>query len=411
MKNKKATFIIDGNYHLFRSLFVLPKTDGKHINTDSDAKSYMQKIATDLAYKIRALDGLIDEVVWTIDSKSWRKDFYPEAQYKANRKSNDTINWENFSKISSEFVEILKEKGVVISKINGAEGDDLMYSWSVQRMSKGKPVILSTGDGDMLQTISEQNNVHSIVLSPANKKLNVPIGFENWLNESSIEKKPDNELDIFNAMKISVNSEQLKKNLWKSFIKNKKYKLVEVDTIYFLFKKVLTGDGGDNVPPAYYYTTTSKAGNTRRYGVSDKKATLIIEDFVQKHGNLLELYLFSNDLIMDLADSLVKVMKPKYMSREQIFRNLKMNIDLMVLSNRTIPEGILNEMLGHIETNSDNIDINFDRITKMQNMLKGTLYEPNKRDSKSMTSSFFGKDNSNDFSFIKKKDSPNNKLF
>ena len=118
MKNKKATFIIDGNYHLFRSLFVLPKTDGKHINTDSDAKSYMQKIATDLAYQIRALDGLIDEVVWTIDSKSWRKDFYPEAQYKANRKSNDTINWENFSKISSEFVEILKEKGVVISKIN-----------------------------------------------------------------------------------------------------------------------------------------------------------------------------------------------------------------------------------------------------------------------------------------------------
>ena len=403
MNYKKATFVIDGNYHLFRSLFVLPKTDGKHIDNAEDTQSYMEKIATDLAYQIRALDGLIDEVVWTADSRSWRKDFYPEAEYKANRKSNDSINWDNFVEVSSNFIELLKAKGVVISKINGAEGDDLMYGWSVQCMSKNKPVILSTGDGDMLQTVSTHGNVHSVVLSPANKKLHTPLGFEAWLNTESEEKVSEDKIDIFNAMKISVNKEQEAKNLWKSFLKTKKFNLVEVDTNYFLFKKVLMGDGGDNVPPAYYHTSTSKNGSTRRYGISEKKASLIIEDFQNKNGDLQELYLFSEDLINDLVNSLMKIMKPKYMSKEQILRNIKMNIDLMVLSQKTIPEPILNDIFQHIDDNANKKSLDFSSVIKMQKLLEGTKYTPRKRSSKSFNSSIFDKDdNSDDFSFIKK---------
>lgn len=404
MNYKKATFVIDGNYHLFRSLFVLPKTDGKHINNAEDASYYMQKLATDLAYQIRALDGLIDEVVWTADSRSWRKDFYPETEYKANRKSNDSINWDNFQEISSYFIELLNKKGVVISKIHGAEGDDLMYGWSVQCMSKTKPVILSTGDGDMLQTVSTNNNVHSVVLAPASKKLNVPIGFEEWLNcETETPKTNDSEIDIFNVSKITIDKEQQHKKLWKDFIKSKKFNLVEIDTNYFIFKKVLVGDDGDNVPPAYYYTTTSKSGSVRRYGISDKKADLIIEDFINKHGDLQELYLFSDDLVLSLVNSLMKIMKPKYMSKEQIMRNLKVNIDLMVLSQRTIPEPILDEIFSHIEQVYDKRNLNFNAVSKMQNMLEGTKYMPVRKHKKSFNSSFFDKDDdSNDFSFIKK---------
>ena len=46
----------------------------------------------------------------------------------------------------------------------------------------------------------------------------------------------------------------------------------------------------------------------------------------------------------------------------------------------------------------------------MKKLLCGTIYEPNKH-SASRSSSFFSKDDSSDFSFIKKKDSPNSKLF
>lgn len=411
MKRNRATFVIDGNYHLFRSLFILPKTDGKHINNDEDASFYMQKLATDLAYQIRGLGDLVDEVVWTIDSKSWRKDFYPEAEYKANRKPNETVNWDNFKRISSDFIKILESAGVVISKIDGAEGDDLMYVWSIECLSKNKPVILSTGDRDMIQTVSNNSeNVQCVVLSPASKNLYAPIGFNDWLNEEVAEEVADDEIDIFNASKISINIEQEQKNSWKYFLKSKKFKLCEVDTIDFIFKKILTGDGGDNVPPAYYYTKTSSNGKTRRYGISDNKAEIILDEFKKRHGEITGLYLFNNEILQDFADITFTIMKAKYMSREQIFNNLKMNIDLMVLSKRTIPEGIVDDIFKHIE-NSDRDIVNISKVSDVKNLLENTKFNVERKKSKSMNSSFFDKDDSNDFSFIKKNSQGNKKLF
>ena len=141
-KTGRHTFVIDGNYFLFRTLYVLPRKSKKAemLGTDEDAIVFMRKLATDFAYQIRLFDGLIDKVVWTIDSRSWRKDFYPDAEYKGNRKQDTSINWERvnvmmqtpregFEATISTLSEMIKVLMAKLNDMNQKTGKDKRYDY------------------------------------------------------------------------------------------------------------------------------------------------------------------------------------------------------------------------------------------------------------------------------------------
>lgn len=396
-KTGRHTFVIDGNYFLFRTLYVIPSRSKKAglLGTDEDVQTFVKKLATDFAYQIRLFEGLIDKVVWTVDSRSWRKDFYPEAEYKGNRKQNDSLNWENFSKATADFISILSKQGVIISKIDGAEGDDLMYAWNTECLANDKSVIMFTGDRDLVQLVdkSKSNHTHTILFSPAHKKLYTYQGFSEWMDSQTEEEQSD---DIFDVLKTSVSPENQAKKLLKALVAKKKVSIIEVDPEDFRFRKVLTGDAGDNVPPAYYY----KKGN-RRYGISENKATAIIAEFKEKHGHLSHMYLYNDEYITDLANMTVRVMNAKHMSREQIISNLKSNVNLMVLAAESIPEGILDEMFKSVESKMNLKGLQLKTISTMKSILENTEYS--KETDSSFKASFFKDDDndSNDMSFIK----------
>ena len=402
-KTGRHTFVIDGNYFLFRTLYVLPRKSKKAemLGTDEDAIVFMRKLATDFAYQIRLFDGLIDKVVWTIDSRSWRKDFYPDAEYKGNRKQDTSINWENFSKVTKEFTQLLIKQGVIYSKIDGAEGDDLMYAWNTESLANDKSVIMFTGDRDLVQLVnrSKTNSTHTILFSPAHKKMYTYQGFSEWLTaEEEVSSK-----DIFDVLKVSSSPEAQSKKLLSSIIAKKKVSVIEVDPEEFRFRKVLTGDSGDNVPPAYWHTST-KNGKTRRYGVSEGKATAIIDEFKLKHGTLSHMYLYEDGYITDLANILIRHMKAKHMSREQIIINLKSNVNLMVLSSHTIPEGILDEMFKSVEAKININELVLPNVSTMKKIVEGTKYDGD--DNSAFKASFFKGDDSDDntdMSFITNK--------
>ena len=401
-KTGRHTFVIDGNYFLFRTLYVLPRKSKKEemLGTDEDAIVFMRKLATDFAYQIRLFEGLIDKVVWTIDSRSWRKDFYPEAEYKGNRKQDSSINWKNFSKVTEEFTQLLIKQSVIYSKINGAEGDDLMYAWNTESLANDKSVIMFTGDRDLVQLVnrSQINSTHTILFSPAHKKMYTYQGFSEWLTtEDEVSSK-----DIFDVLKVSASPEAQSKKLLSSIIAKKKVSVIEVDPEEFRFRKVLTGDSGDNVPPAYWHTSTTN-GKTRRYGVSEGKATAIIDEFKLKHGTLSHMYLYEDGYITDLANILIKHMKAKHMSREQIITNLKSNVNLMVLSSHTIPEGILDEMFKSVESQINVNELVLPNVSTMKKIVEGTKYDGD--DNSAFKASFFkgDNDNDNDMSFITNK--------
>jgi len=402
-KTGRHTFVIDGNYFLFRTLYVLPRKSKKTemLGTDEDATVFMRKLATDFAYQIRLFEGLIDKVVWTIDSRSWRKDFYPEAEYKGNRKQDSSINWANFSKVTEEFTQLLIKQGVIYSKVNGAEGDDLMYAWNTESLANDKSVIMFTGDKDLIQLVnkSKTNNTHTILFSPAHKKLYTYQGFSEWLTTEETETSTD----LFDVLKTSSSPESQSKKLLSSIISKKKVSVIEVDPEDFRFRKVLTGDSGDNVPPAYWHISTPKNGTPRRYGISEAKAGAIIQEFKDKHGSLSHMYLYEDGYITDLANILIRHMKAKHMSREQIISNLKSNVNLMVLSSHTIPEGILDEMFKSVESQININELILPNVSTMKKLVEGTKYDGD--DNSAFKASFFKGDNddSDDMSFITNK--------
>ena len=392
-KTGRHTLVVDGNYFLFRTLYVLPRL-GKSkelLGSSEESQSFMAKLATDFAYQVRLFEGLIDKIVWTVDSRSWRKDFYPEADYKGNRKQDSTINWENFSKVSEDFIGLLVRQGVIVSKIDGAEGDDLMYAWNTESLANNKSVIMFTGDRDIVQLVCKNNDTHTILFSPAHKKLYTYQGFSEWMNT----EEQETSTDIFDLMKVSVSPENQAKKLLQTLVKKKKVDIIEVDPEEFRFRKVLTGDAGDNVTPAYWYVSKD-----RRYGISEKKAEEIVSEFKQKHGVLSHMYLYNDELVTDLANIIIRVMKAKHMTREQIIINIKSNVNLMVLSAESIPEGILDEMFRSIESKISLNTLKINGVSSMKSILENSPYKT--EDTSIAVSSKIFKDNEDDsdFSFI-----------
>ena len=393
MKTVRHTLVIDGNYFLFKTLYVIPyMTKSKEIlSTKKDMQTFIRKLATDFAYETRKFEGLIDRIVFTLDSRSWRKDFHPQADYKGNRKPDKSINWENFTKIAEEFQQQLLKRGVLLHKVQGAEGDDLMYAWNSHCTIKGKSVILFTGDKDMIQLVNHNSSTkaHTILYSPVQKKLYTYLGFTEWMATS------DTPVDIFS----NTSADAMTKKLFADLLKTKKMNIVEVNPHDVAFKKVLTGDSGDNVAPIYWYTTTLKNGKKRTYGVSDKKAQKILEEFQNKHGAVDPMYFFTNDYVLDVAQIASRVLNAKHMSQEQLVKNIRLNANLVLLNSTTIPESILDEMFRTVEKLITHKNLEISKLTTMNKLLEGTSYTKEKL---SMTSRMLddSDDDSDDMSFI-----------
>lgn len=142
MKLGKHTLLIDGNYFLHSRLFVLPRPKGKQLLADKESQSQlMRKLCIDFASEVRKMSPFVDQIVVAVDAKSWRKDLFPDAQYKGTRTHDDSINWKAVFDVYSEWQKILENKGIVIHQVQGAEADDVMYGWSTQLNSEGKNCI------------------------------------------------------------------------------------------------------------------------------------------------------------------------------------------------------------------------------------------------------------------------------
>ena len=152
MKVGKHTLLIDGNYFVYSRLFVLPRPkNGKLLGDENSKGQFMRKLAIDFASEIRKMQYFVDDIVVAIDSKSWRKDLYPESDYKGTRKPDSSVEWSNVYSIYEEFQQILKSHGVTIQQTQGAEADDVIFGWSVALNDRGKSCIVWTGDKDLIQ--------------------------------------------------------------------------------------------------------------------------------------------------------------------------------------------------------------------------------------------------------------------
>lgn len=388
----KVFFIIDGNYFFFRTLFVMGEKvkgeDGQWllINNEKTYSDFIKKLCLDFCAQYRNFRDIATEVVFVSDSKSWRKKYYPE--YKANRlESEPQWNSKNLERAQKEFPQILAKAGVILHKTDGAEGDDLITAWSNYANSKKYDAIVFTGDKDMLQIVrTHPNGRRVIVYDPSRSRIFIDQNFKKWhQSESSIEES------IFN---IGTNTEEILKESYTGLIRNlnsKRFEFIDINSYNFLMRKVLIGDGGDNVPSVYSY---QKNGKT--YKISEKKADAILEDANIPVDDLNRDIMLSNDeALRKIVNSIIKIMKITTSDYNSILENLKRNITLMTLSETFIDAEVYENMMQDIlSITSEPRNIDIEKLSSSDKLLADTAYIKQK-------TSFIKDDVIQDFSFIK----------
>ena len=358
--------LIDGNYIFHKTFGVFGgfgvKNPAEILGTPGEQAMFVRKVATDLCAGLRLLPQG-GRLVFTCDSRSWRKDVEIEdGGYKSNRVKDETVDWSIFFELMSDFGHQLENQGFVFSKVKGAEGDDLLYFWSEHFNSIGENCIIISGDKDMHQLARHNEKGWTIIWNNNSKNnvLAVPPGWENnWVNK-------EESVSIFDmTAAISPDKEKIKEFL-------KKVQVEEIIRRDFVFSKMLTGDKGDAVPGVWYVQTPSGKFN----GISPKKAEQIMESLNQSEwkGTTFTEMLKSEEFLSWVSGFILRILKDvdNTENRKKVSSNLLRNYTLMWLDRKVMPDFVSEscdaEVLRGIEIPRKNVTI--DRVK----ILEGTTW-------------------------------------
>tara|TARA_R110000868_G_scaffold141780_9_gene358565 strand:+ start:9047 stop:10315 length:1269 start_codon:yes stop_codon:yes gene_type:complete len=371
----KYTLIFDGNFWLHKTYFIGQKIkQGKPFNfieePEADKNLLLWKLALDFSAEIKRFEGITNRIVYTIDSSSWRKQFL-DSQYKANRTKSSDIDWGKIYEVHDEFVKALEAQGITISRIRGAEADDLIFAWSSFLNQQEQNTLIISGDNDLLQlcNMDRSSNANTLYYNKFDKNIHTFQGFKAWLGEDDKSTSGD----IFNMPVDLISNTKIH---LRDIIRKGKMKIDEVNTNEFIFKKVLTGDAGDNVPPLYSYIKETKGGS-RNYKVTPNQADKVLDSFKENRVFVNQSHLFNEDIITDIckiAKELIKIPE----DLETIKTKWKLNRDLVFLHKNCIPDEINTLMFAQVEEmfkkTLSGSDIH--NIMNKDNILKESSYTP-----------------------------------
>jgi 5'-3' exonuclease len=371
MKVGKHTLLIDGNYFVFSRLFVLPKPKtGQLLGDDKQKSQFMRKLAIDFASEMRKLKMFVDDVVLTVDSKSWRKDLYPESDYKGTRKQSSDVNWTAVYSIYEEFQKILASKGVTVHQIQGAEADDVIFGWSTALNNRGKSCIIWSGDRDLIQLVnySKTNDAHTIWYYNTKKSLYVYEGFERDMTQSIASDMNNDDL-LFNMGGEHMTRDAYQTNIL-AWVKDLKIEMTEVDCDRFIFNKILIGDKSDNIQSVVTWQKEMKGGKLRTFSITEKMADTIYDQFIKELDNFTIEYLFNKEYRDTLTDIIYRVVGHGNLTL--IKSALSNNIALMLLHIKTIPDSIQRAIYDAIDRDWEGALEQVDQFMDMEKILEGT---------------------------------------
>ena len=369
MKLGKHTLMIDGNYFVYSRLYVMPRRKDKRLlDSEKDQGQFMRKLCIDFASEIRKMKPFVDQVVIAVDSKSWRKDFYPEAEYKGTRKTDDSVNWDAVYSIYDEFRALLAKNGVIIQQTPGAEADDILFARATELNNQGKNCIIWTGDRDLIQLVDYTQATDGYTLWYYNTRRNLIAfnGFNELIDTKTGDSLTNDEL-LFNLNNDNISSDEIKDKI-KEWTRSNRVNVEEIDSRKFIFQKILIGDKSDNIPSVVTYNKAMKNGKVRTFSITDNQALKILKQYEKDFGHFEVEQLFVPECLEKMSDVIYRVVANS--SKTEIKAKLAQNIQLMLLHIRTIPEPIMNAIYNDIETNAVELDMH--SISQMERILEGT---------------------------------------
>lgn len=390
---KRFTLIIDGHNFFFRSLWsCFRQGKNKVLITQKDKDVYEKKLMVDFCSTIKFISPIVNDVVFVMDSHSWRKDLLLQQEYKGNRKKiQDNIDKNGFVSVIVNFTETLKSLGVKVSQVERSEGDDLIYGWSDKLFHEGKSSLILSTDRDLNQLVKCVDGVHIVQYSPMKEKLFVSNETNNAfldMNKSSFTQE-----NLFNEVfTISIENDPFEK-----FLENVSIEVVEPEKIRF--SKIVGGDVSDNIYPVYY-----KSGNgvTRSKGLGEKTVEKIYNEFKSRLGCEFNYHIYNQEdsmkLLCNVIYDVAKINDDEFTKR-MLFENIKTNVSLVSLTDETIPDDVKENMEIDILNEELKSPVPLSKLTK-DNLFSKSRFKDYKL-SIQVKSNVLKNINDDDMSFIK----------
>lgn len=380
--------IIDGNYLFHRTLFIamgFTNRNGIYLEKESEQNQFIRKIATDFSYDVNLFKGC-NKVIFTKDSRSWRKEY--SAEYKSNRKyDKNIVNWNIFYQLMDEFIEIISKQGIITSSIEKAEGDDLIYLWSNYFLENKESSVIITADKDLTQLVNYDDKNFIVVYSnkSKNKKIVTKTGFIDWIKDK--ETKPINIFNMEDAQIIADDANILLKKILNSDIE-----IEEIDPAGVLLEKIICGDKSDNV--SSIWTWKNKNGNTNK--ATKTYFNKIYNTLIEKYYKIDIGEITTNQALINRIKQIISSTSKQNISSKEFTENLIRNWKLTCLNNETIPSEIQENFYSSLKSKNINTKCpSFNRIE----LLKGTKFEKKI----SVVSNIFDDEPVDDFQKILKK--------
>lgn len=286
MTKSKLTLIIDGNWLLMSRLSVL----NNRFSNDEELNNELKLLLIKSMNLVLKTFPSIDNIIFVADGGSWRNsvkipDFmykeYDNVEYKGNREKSDDINWDLLFKSFEDFLSVLQQNDITVSRHINVEGDDWCYHWSTLLNSENTNCIIWSKDNDLKQLV----------------KTNKDKCFTVWWNKTSgvfYEDKNDEDLDFFFNNNFNINNVLFDEILAKSVSANK------INPSSIVIDKIIRGDAGDNIFPIIQKKSSSNS--TRKYKVSPKDIDYSLDyhniDDIRKYiSNLVESKKYKDKII------------------------------------------------------------------------------------------------------------------
>lgn len=364
----KFNLIIDGNGFMHKCISLHDGISGKKMFFPEKETKKVEKILyTTFLSEINKFKPFIDKIVLVQDSRSWRYEFY--EKYKGNRKVKEDIHWDNYVTVYTNFYKKLESSGVILSKIDSAEGDDLIYSWVNKFKIENEPTVILASDRDLLQLLGFNRNWFSILIDSRSETI---FGTKTFYEKLDKKHEYDKIVSFFDISKPDEDEidDNLKATI-KSLLK-KGYKFTPVDIDKFLFRKILEGDSGDNIKSAFHVLK-----NEKTYGIGEKSLDILTETFSKNSFSFNDFYdLKKINVISEVVYKYMKkIDKQDLVTKEDVINNINLNLKLMVLNDKFIPQNLQDNMNSDIEFKYSNSNsFSFKLFDKIFNKEKEELY-------------------------------------
>jgi 5'-3' exonuclease len=372
MKLGNHTLLIDGNYFIHSRLFVLPRPkSGALLGDDASKGQFIRKLAIDFASEVRKMTPFVNQIVFAVDSKSWRKDLFPEAQYKGTRTQDSSVDWSAVYEVYDEFKLILAKKGVIVNQVKGAEADDILFAWSTYLNTQGKNCIIWTGDRDMIQLVdySKATDGYSLWYYNTKRKLIAFEGF-NDIFSNTTELEISNDDLLFNMDSPSHQSDRIKNEMI-DWMKKNSIEVEEINCDRFVFQKILMGDKSDNIKSVVTYQKPMKNGKDRTFSITDKQAEAILEQYIKEEGEFVIDHMFNKTQVDKIVNLIYRVIG--HDTQVNILNRFNQNLDLMLLHYNTIPEPIQQEITKVIDRDKET-EPAIMVLSQMEKILEGSSW-------------------------------------